>query len=119
MTGAHAALANAGGATASTFSNTPTPTPVWADIYVHTFGSDAPVTIAGITVPISISMSRTGSGTIYYGLNGSFTNYSAPFTVNAGDLLQWGAKGSGTSGAITVTNATTSTVLDTINYTVT
>jgi hypothetical protein len=118
LSGILGALAAAGAALGS--GGTPT-TPEWTGI----FGVDAAytnnVTMAGYTGSILVSASRTGSGLLYYVLNGVTSAYSAPLTVPVGATLGWGINVPGlssVSGAVTVTDDTNSTTLATIAYTV-
>ena len=119
MTGMVLALATEGTAPGS--GSTAPGATSWASIYGTDVAYDSPVTITGITVPISITASKSSTnGTILYQLNGNPYTYTGAFTVHPGDYLAWGISCAhiGTVGTLTVTNATTSTVLEAISYAV-
>lgn len=64
------------------------------------------LTITGISRDITLSVSDTGSAIVEYRIDsGSWTTYSAPFTVSDGETLGWRVDAGG-SGTITVTNDT-------------
>ncbi len=118
MSGIIDVLAAAGQALGS--GGTPT-TPDWTGIYGFDVAYTNNATMAGYTGSISISASRTGSGTLYYVLNGSSFLYTGAITVPVGATLGWGISIPGSvtcSGTITVTDNTNSTTLATIAYTV-
>jgi len=117
MTGAVLMLAGAG---AGAVGGITTPAAVsWYDIYATIVGVTNVQTITAITVPISITASRTGTGLFSYVKNGTVYPYTGAFGVSPGDALAWQMSGSSVSGVVTVTNATTSTTLATFNYTLT
>lgn len=93
----------------------------WADITGDADGSaklNANQTISGIDVTITITASNSGGAALSYSKNGGgFTAYSGGISMSNGDTLRWGvASASGSSGTITVTNATTGATLDTFTY---
>jgi hypothetical protein len=95
----------------------------WTNIYDTDIGSTNVQTLSGFTAPISVTATRTGMGKIYYSLNGGYALYTGAFTVNHGDTLAWtmttlGVGTGNVSGVLTVTNATASTTLQAISYTV-
>ena len=98
------------------------PTPAWGSIYGFGVPSTVSQTIAGITAPISVSASLTGTAILYYTLNSSFGLYSGAFTVHASDTLIWSVEAPGSTrvaGTITVTNLSDgSATLGTIPYSV-
>lgn len=121
MTGAIMGFMGALTAAASAGVVTPSPTPVWVNIFSIDYGSTNSQTIAGITSPISISLANSGSGTLYYILNGVQTHYTGAFTVQPNDILAFGIAvgNSPLTGAITVTNVSNSgATVATINYVV-
>ena len=99
-----------------------TPSPAWTSIYGFGLPSTNAQTIAGITAPISVAASLTGSAMLYFTLNGAFSLYSGAFTVHAGDSLIWLVEAPGStrvSGIITVTNLSDgAAVLGAIPYSV-
>ena len=122
MTGSIAAILSAGGTTPIGAGGAVVPTSLaWNDIYGEDSGSTQSLVISGTTAPISVGASRTGGGILGYALNGAYLSYTETFTVNPNDSLQWIISIVGTvekAGVVTVTNVTTSTVLDTFNYNV-
>lgn len=73
------------------------------------FASGNVQTITGINTPITLQLTHSGSGAIYYNVNGAgFNAYSAPFVVNNGDTLQLAAAYPGgaspKTGTISVVN---------------
>jgi len=118
VTGIVAATLGGGAAGSSGGVVTPGAT-ICAPIYGQDTAYDSPITITTITVPISVTASLTGAGAVlHYQLNGVMKTYAGAFTVNPGDYLSWGVScgHAGASGTITVTNATTSTVLQSFAY---
>ena len=118
MTGAVLALAGSGvapGAGSTTLTAT-----TWADIYGTDSAADSPISMLGIGAAVSITATLSSGGTLTYNLNGVPTNYTGAFTVHLNDSLSWGiAVGhTGQAGTISVTNATTATLLQTFNYSV-
>jgi hypothetical protein len=95
--------------------------PMWTNIYGVDAGYTNNQTLTGFTGTLSISAANSGSGVLVYVLNGASTSYTGAFTAHPGDVLAWGVVVGLTtmSGTITVTNATTSTTLQAITYTVT
>jgi hypothetical protein len=92
----------------------------WTNITGSFAGATNTQTISGITNPVSLSVVITGGATLRYDLNGTYANYTGAFNVVATDTLSWlvVSVGSAHAGTITVTNATTSTVVATISYSV-
>ena len=123
MTGALIAIVSNGGASGAGHAGVVAPSTLnWNDIYGEDSGSTQTLAVSGITAPIQIAATRTGSGNLSYVLNGAFINYSGAFTVRPGDSLAWAISLTGPvdrSGVVTVTNMTASTTLDSFNYTVT
>ena len=113
-----AGAASAGGGTGVVI----TPTPSWVAIYDTDTGSTNTPAILGITTAISISLAKSGGGTLFYNLNGGFNLYTGAFTVHAGDTLGFIIDNSmsGTkTGTITVTNVSNGSVtVATFAYTV-
>ena len=94
----------------------------WANVSGASPQSNANQTISGCSVSITISATNSSVGLLRYSLAGAaFTNYTAPFSVNAvaGQTLRWELGGVG-SGTITVINDSSGggTTLDTFTYTV-
>ena len=109
MTGAAAALAGTPTGVGAGVGGVvvPAPAPVWTNCNGDAAVSTNTVTIAAITVPIAVEAANSGSGILFYNLNGGFTAYSGAFTVNAGDALGWTVANSGSgrkTGTITVIN---------------
>ncbi len=95
--------------------------PAWNDIYGEDSGSTQTLAMTGITAPIQLTASRTGLGVLTYVLNGNYMPYTGAFTVNPNDTLAWAVSITGTidrSGVITVSNAATSSVVGSFNYSV-
>ena len=119
MTGAITTLMGSGagpGAGSTTISATN-----WVDLAATYSAANPPVTILGITVPVSITATKSSAGTLYYQLNGVTVAYTGAFNVRLNDLLAWQVntvKGVTVAGTISVTNATTATLLQTFNYNV-
>jgi hypothetical protein len=92
----------------------------WNDIYGLNYGQSNSVTMAGLTGPLTISLSHTGMGIINYVLNGAVFAYGhfGPFTVNNGDMVGFGvaAPSVAASGTLTIMDATHSVVLQTLSY---
>ena len=92
----------------------------WSDIYGVNYGQGNIVTMAGLTGPLTLSLSHTGMGIINFVLNGAVYAYGhfGPFTVNNGDTVGFGVAAPvvAASGTLTITDATHSVVLQTINY---
>ena len=93
----------------------------WNDIYGEDSGSTQALTVTGLAGPMQIVAARTGSGLLSYILNGAYAGYTGAFTVNTNDLLAWAISVTGAadrSGVVTVSDASTSAVLDSFNYSV-
>ena len=91
----------------------------WIDIYGVSYGATDTLTVSGITVPISISVTKSGSGTLSYSLNGTVFGYTGAFLVHVGDTLAWIMTTATIprSGTLTVVNVTdSSTTLKVINF---
>jgi hypothetical protein len=100
-------LATVGGAAAAGGGFTPGSLS-WANISGSEVGGNAALTISGITAPITVGATITGSGQLGYSQNGGYEPFTEPFTVSDGDTLAWVVQyfASGrASGTITVTNA--------------
>lgn len=91
----------------------PSPAPAWSDCRGDASVSTNNVTISGITVPISVQITNSGSASIYYNLNSSYMLYTGAFTVHPSDVLAWivynnahpGTRQTGTVTVINVSNA--------------
>jgi hypothetical protein len=121
LSGAALALIAGAAAAGSSGDVIPSPTPVWTAIFGYDVGTTNNQTLAGITSPISIAASATGSGVLLYVKNGTATFYSGPFTAVVGDVIAWTVLSglSNVSGTITVTNASDAgATLATITYVV-
>jgi hypothetical protein len=92
----------------------------WTNITGSFAGATNTQTISGISAPVSISVAITGGAALRYALNGAYANYTGAFNVVATDTLSWlvVSGGGARAGTITVTNATSATVVATINYSV-
>ena len=83
-------MAMVGGPTAIPgLGTTVSPLPTWTSIFDTDVGSTNTITLAGITAPITISAAITGTGTLFYFLNGAFLPYTGAFSASAGDSLGW------------------------------
>jgi hypothetical protein len=122
VTGAIAVLAASPGPAAGGGGGVVTPTALsWNDIYGEDAGSTRTLLIRGITAPIQIAATKTGSARLAYILNGSYVAYSGAFTIQPNDAIGWSAISTSTedqSGLVTVTNITNGAELDTFGYTV-
>ena len=122
VTGALAALTTNGNLGSSSSAGAVAPAALsWNDIYVEDSGSTQTVVITGLTAPIQVAATKTGSAQLTYILNGTYVSYSGAFTVHPNDTLGWAVISTSTadqSGLVTVTNVTNATILDTFNYTV-
>ena len=95
---------------------TPNPALLWSDVSGSLVAATQALSVLAITVPISITMTKTGGGTVYYNRNGGSTLYTGAVTVNAGDTLGWSIFGAG-AGTVTVRNQTNAgAVLATFTY---
>jgi hypothetical protein len=118
MTGI-ALLAEIQGASVSTTAPTGL---TWTNIFGFGAGQTNICTVAGLTGAISISLAITGGATLFVVHNGVQKAYTGAFKVLNGDTLGFVVQnpnvtgGGAMSGAITVTNATASTTIQTINY---
>jgi hypothetical protein len=86
---------------------TPSPTPAWTAIAGVDDASSNNQTIAGISAPMSIGATITGSGVLFYTRNGAPFVYTGAFTVHNADVIAWSVSTPGTnrvSGTITVLN---------------
>ena len=120
MSGAVLATIGAGGASGSG-GVVPSPTPVWTNVSGYDYASTNNQTIAGITSPISLSASLTGSAYLVYTLNGTPNLYTGAFTVHAADVLSWsvGVTTTNQSGTVTIKNVSNgSATLATFTYSV-
>lgn len=92
----------------------------WGPMYGTDIAASNTQAFAGFTGPISVTGTLSGGGTLFYTLNGSFAVYSGPFSARAGDILNWAvAVGHvAKAGNLTVLDATHSTTLATIAYSV-
>ena len=121
MTGAVAACASVNSQLGSSGTVVPSPAPVWINIFGVDSATTNSQTISGITSPITISLANSGSGALFYGVNGVWTFYTGAFTVRVGDILAFSISvgNAAESGAITVTNVSNgSATLATIAYVV-
>ncbi len=121
MSGALAACASVNSQLGSSGTVVPSPTPVWISIFGVDSATTNSQTISGITSPIAISLANSGSGALFFGVNGVWIFYTGAFTVHAGDILAFSISvgNAAESGAITVTNVSNgSTTLATIAYVV-
>lgn len=101
----------------------PSPTPNWTNIYDTDVGSTNLQTISGISSSISISVTATGSGIVYYTFGAGEFPYTGAFPVSVGQplgFIVFATIGGGTvAGALTVKNDSNGSVtLDTITYAV-
>jgi hypothetical protein len=99
------------------------PTNTWSNIYGVGSGQSAVQTIAGLTGGhVAITLAISGSGNLFYVKNGVQTPYTGAFNVSNGDTLGFGVSnpttGTNESGTVTVTDATHSATLATLNYVV-
>jgi hypothetical protein len=119
MTGAVMTLAAAGGVTGSSGVTTPGSL-AWTAIYDTDSGSTNTQAFTGLTSPIAVSAMLSGGGALYYNLNASYQPYAGAFAVRGGDTLSWALAAGHLSrtGLLTIVNATTSTTLATIAYSV-
>ncbi len=120
MTGVIAATAGTGGGT-STVGGTVVPnTLAWTSIVGDDAASSNNQTISGISAPMSMAATITGSGELYYVQNGTTFNYTGAFTAHNGDVIAWGVELPGTiraAGTVTVlNNSDGGAVLCTIPY---
>ena len=93
----------------------------WNDIYGEDSGATQTLAVTGISHPIQVAATSTGSGLLSYLLNGVFAPYAGAFTVAPNDMLAWAISITGSadrSGIVTVTNASASTTISSFNYTV-
>ena len=117
MTGVLAALVGAGSGSAG---GAVPHAMAWNNIFAGTQGSTQILTVAGIgggVAPITASLS--GSGTLFYTLNGAAVAYTGAFNVSDGDTLGWSILNVGTStysGTATIKSG--STTISTFTYTV-
>jgi hypothetical protein len=121
MLAAAAVIASEGVASGGTGTVVPSPAPVWANIFGFDYASTNSQTILGISNSIAITLANSGTGTLYYILNGFLTPYTGAFTVHVGDILAFAVSvgNSPLSGNITVTNVSDgSATLATIAYVV-
>ena len=117
MTGAILATLGSSGVGGGSGVVTPSPVLVWSDISGSLGGTTQVLTIAGITVPISISATKTGAAALYYNLNGAFLPYTGTFVVHVGDTLSWTLFSAG-AGTVTVLNPSNGgALLATFTYT--
>ena len=118
MTGAVLTLAGSGVAPGS--GSVVLSATTWAAIYGTDSASDSPISMLGIGAAVSITATKSSGGTLTYNLNGAPANYTGAFTVHLNDSLSWGITvgHTGQAGTISVTNATTATLLQTFNYSV-
>ncbi len=95
---------------------------VWTNIFGYGNGQSNTCTVASLTGAISISLANSGSGTLFYVLNGVQIAYTGPFKVVNTNTLAFviqnpNATGGATkTGNVTVTNATTSATIQVIAY---
>jgi hypothetical protein len=118
---ASAVIAAEGVASGGTGTVIPSPAPGWVNIFGVDYGSTNSQTISGISNSIAITLANSGTGTLYYILNGYLTPYTGAFAVHVGDILAFAVSvgNSPLSGVITVTNVSdASATLATINYVV-
>lgn len=98
---------------------TPSPTPNWADTSGVLVASTNIQQIQGINAPVSLTTSWTGLGGVSIFVNGVQTILTNPGTVvvHNNDNVGFQAFNTGTSGTVTVKNASDSSVtLDTFTY---
>jgi hypothetical protein len=79
----------------------------WTSIAGVDDGSSNNQTISGISAPMSIAATITGSGVLFYTQNGAPYVYGGAFTVHNGDVIGWSVSTPGASrvsGTITVLN---------------
>ncbi|HWE98691.1 MAG TPA: hypothetical protein VG248_02740 [Caulobacteraceae bacterium] len=119
MTGSLAALVGSKGSGAG-YTGSPGAV-TWANISGFNSGSNGVQTMSGITGSMSVTITNSGLGTVYYTLAGVTKPYAGAFAWANGQTLSWTIVNGGTSteaGTITVTNATASTTLATFTYSV-
>jgi hypothetical protein len=102
------AVAGIGGAPAIGGGGTVIPDALaWTSIAGVDQGSSNNQTIAGISAPMSIAATITGSGELFVTQNGIPFDYTGAFTAHNGDAIAWNVSTDGTSraaGTITVVN---------------
>jgi len=99
------------------------PSTTWSNIFGVGTGQSSIGTIAGLTGGhVAISLSQTGAGNLSYIKNGTSIPYSGPFDVSNGDTLGFAVSnpttGTNEAGTLAITDATHSTLLQTLNYVV-
>ena len=108
MTGVAMTLAAAGGSGGGSGGVAPSPSPAWSAIYDTDVGSTNLQTISGIGGSISLSVTQTGAGRLYYTLGSGLTLYTGAFTAHLGDSVGFtvfAVIGGGTvTGTLTVRN---------------
>lgn len=92
--------------------------------YGDSFATSSTATFTDIDQPVSVSLSKSGGGQIYYNKNAAgWTQYTAAFTMSDTDTLAVGIVNVGgptVSGNVTVTNVTdASATVATVPYSVT
>lgn len=92
----------------------------WGPMYGTDIAASNTQAFAGFTGPISVTGTLSGGGTLFYTLNGSFLLYAGPFSARSGDTLNWAVSVGvvAKAGNLTVVDATHSTTLATIAYSV-
>ena len=99
------------------------PTTTWSGIFGVGSGQSRIAAIAGLSGGhVAISLVQSGSGNLSFILNGASTPYVGPFNVSNGDTLGFGISnptaGTNESGTVAITDATHSSLLQTLNYVV-
>ena len=108
------------GAPASAGSVAPGPL-AWMDLYGVDTASSQTLTVTGLTAPVTLGASHTGSGLLGYVLNGNPALYTGAFIVHPGDQLSWfltipPVGPTSAAGMVTITNVSAGTTLDRFNY---
>jgi hypothetical protein len=92
----------------------------WGPMYGTDTVASNTQALTGFTGVISISAALSGGGTLYVTQNGALSPYTGAFPVRPNDAISWTiAVGKfSRTGTLTVTNATASTTLQTIAYSI-
>jgi hypothetical protein len=107
-------------------NSSPSTGAAWSNIIGARQGQTNIVTMAGLSGPISLSMTLNGLGIPYYQKNGVdyLSRAFGPFMVVNGDKVGFGVLNESPpgyptlSGTITIANATTGAAIQTISYVV-
>ena len=101
------AVAGIGGAPATSGGTVIPNALAWTSIVGDDAASSNNQTISGISAPMSMAATITGSGELYYVQNGTTFDYTGAFTAHNGDVISWGVELPGTTrsaGTVTVLN---------------